>query len=150
MRTLLVALWVVLACDSTLAGTLVSRAETAHIFSLNRHEWETYATRVKHPPSWNVSLSPDQTGTAVMAFDPATGVGLSVQPFYRDDDNSPESLIFGSYYPLGTLPAFTSDLQRETEVQARDDLGSQYRVVASYGRYPFGEGVELTIQKSAP
>ena len=150
MRTLLVALWVVLACDSTLAGTLVSQAETAYIFSLNRHEWETYATRVKHPPSWNVSLSPNQTGTAVMAFDPATSVGLSVQPFYRDHDDSPESLIFGSYYPLGTLPAFTSDLQRETEEQARDDLGSQYSVVASYGRSPFGEGVELTIQKSTP
>ena len=150
MRTLLVALWVVLACDSTLAGTLVSQAETAYIFSLNRHEWETYATRVEHPPSWNVNLSPNQTGTAVMAFDPATGVGLSVQPLYRGDDNSPESLIFGSYYPLGTLPAFTSNLQRETEEQARDDLGSQYSVVASYGRYPFGEGVELTIQKSTP
>ncbi len=150
MRTLLVALWLVLACDSTLAGTLVSQTETAYIFSLNRHEWETYATRVKHPPRWNVSLSPNQTGTAVMAFDPATGVGLSIQPLYRGGDNFPESLILGSYYPLGTLPAFTSDLQRETEVQARDDLGSQYRVVASYGRYPFGEGVELTIQKSTP
>jgi hypothetical protein len=150
MRTLLVALWVVLACNSTLAGTLVSRAETAYIFSLNLHEWETYATRVKHPPSWNVSLSPNQTGTVVMAFDPATGVGLSVQPLYRGDDSSPESLIFGSYYPPGTLPAFTSGLQHDTEEQAREDLGSQYSVVASYGRHPFGEGVELTIQKSTP
>lgn len=148
MTRLLAAFWLVLVCGSSLAGTLVSKADTTYIFSLNRLEWEAYATRVTHPPDWNVSLSPHHTGTAVMAFNPATGSGMSIQPLYRDDENPPEVLIFGSYYPRGTLPVFSSDLQRQTEEQAHEDLGSQYSVVASYGSNPFGEGIKLTIKKS--
>lgn len=148
MRRMFSALCLVLVSGSSLAETLVSRTDTAYIFSLNKQGWERYATQVTHPPSWNVSLSPHDTGTSVMAFDPATGVGLSIQPMFRDEENPPELLIFGSYYPSGSLPPFTSELQRQTEEQAEEDLGSQYSVAASYGSNPFGEGIELLIKRS--
>ncbi len=147
MRRLILASWLVLVTGLASAGTLVSREDTSYIFSLNKHQWEAYATRVAHPPDWNLSLTPNDTGTAVIAFDPATGVGMSIQPLYADEENPPEVVIFGSYYPRGTLPEFTDDLQRQTEEQAEQDLGSPYRVAASYGSYPFGEGVELTVTK---
>lgn len=75
-------------------------------------EWEAYAKRMIHPNGWKVRLSTYDTGTGVMSFDPNTGIGLSVQPLYDSHDKPLTILIVGSYYPLGSLPAFTEDFKK--------------------------------------
>ena len=133
--------------NSVHAETIVNKEDADYIFSLNRAGWEAYAQRMVHPEGWKVRLSPHDTGTGVMAFDPQTGFGLSVQPFYDGNSGPPTILIVGSYYPLGSLPPFTDDFKKSLERDATKDLGPGYSVSASYTKMPPFEGIELMITK---
>jgi hypothetical protein len=79
---------------------IINREDAEYTFGLNRGEWEAYAKRMVHPDGWKVRISPYDTGTGVMSFDPKSGLGLSVQPLYSDNKGPPAVPIVGSYYPL--------------------------------------------------
>jgi hypothetical protein len=105
-----------------------------------------------HPDGWKVRLSPVDTGTGVMAFDPKTGMGLAIQPLFRDRQSPPDMLIVGSYYPAGTFPDFSDRLKRDMEAAARSDLGPAYLVSISFTRMasplPGFDVVEVTITRA--
>ena len=115
---------------------LVNKQDADRIFKLSRAEWNAEARRTVHPEGWRVRLSPLETGTGVMAFDPKTRMGLAVQPFFRDSQGSPDMLIVGNYYPTGTFSEFGDQLKREMEAAVRSDLGSAYAVSISFRRMP--------------
>ena len=111
-------------------------------------QWEAYAKRMVHPEGWRVRLSPHESGTGVMSYNPKTGVGLSIQPLYGNDTSPPGMLVVGSYFPAGTLPKFTDELKRRMEADAGRDLGPEYSVLARYSALaPSIEGIELTVMK---
>ena len=126
---------------------IINKKDADYIFSLNRTGWEAYAQKMIHPEGWKVRFGRHDTGTSVMAFDPNTSMGLSIQPLYENDDLPPTIIIVGSYYPLGSLPAFTDDFKRSLEKEAGKDLGPAYSVSASYSKMPPFEGIELMIMK---
>jgi hypothetical protein len=63
---------------------IVNKGDADRIFGLTRPQLEAEAKQMVHPGGWKVRLNPVATGTGLMAFDPKTGTGLSVQPFFRD------------------------------------------------------------------
>src|SRR3990172_769352 len=115
-------------------GRIVNKQDADRIFGLNRSQWEAEAKQMVHPDGWKVRLSPVETGTGGMAFDPKTGMGLAVQPLFRDWQSPPEMLVVGSYYPAGTFPKFNERLKRDMEAAARSDLGPAYSVSISFTR----------------
>ena len=129
--------------------TIISRQDAENIFSLSRSEWDAYAKAMVHPTGWTVALSDLDTGTSVMAYDPKSGFGLSIQPLYPEIQGPPLMLIVGSYYPPGTFTEFTEQLRGDIEEAAQTDLGEKYSVSARLERIaPFGtelELIELTI-----
>lgn len=124
---------------------VISKEDADYIFSLTRSQWEAYAQRMVHPEDWEVRFSPHDTGTSVMAYDPKTSLGLSVQPLYGKETSPPDMLIVGSYFPLGTYPRFTDELKRKIEAASKKDLGARYEVLASYTKMPPFEGVKLMV-----
>ncbi len=101
-----------------------------------------------HPEGWQLRLSPHESGTGVMSYNPKTGVGLSIQPLYGNDISPPDILMVGSYFPAGTLPKFTDELKRRMEADAIKDLGPGYSVSARYTALTSSiEGIELTVMK---
>jgi hypothetical protein len=100
-----------------------------------------------HPDGWEVRLTPSDTGTSVVAVDPHTRMGLSIQPLYDSEGTPLTMLVVGSYYPLGFLPAFTDDFKRGLEAEAAADLGPAYTVSATYAKMASSEAIELMITK---
>lgn len=133
--------------SSPTAEKIINKQDADHIFSLNRAGWEAYVKRMIHPDGWKVRLSPHDTGTGVMSFDPNSGFGLSIQPLYNGNEGPPTILIVGSYYPLGTLPDFTEEFKKSLENDAVEDLGPNYSVSASYTKMPPFEAIELTVMR---
>jgi hypothetical protein len=131
---------------------IISKRDTEGIFSLNRSEWYAHATAMVHPAGWKVALKELDTGTSVMAYDPDSGFGLSIQPLYLDKHGPPQMLIVGSYYPSGTFPEFTEQLRSDIEQAVQADLGKKYSVSVNLEKIaPFGaevELVELTITRA--
>ena len=80
---------------------------------------------------WRVRPGPGDTGTSVMAIDPKTGVGLAVQPVFRDQ-GPPTTLVVGSYYPAGTFRQFSEQTQRDMETAASSNFGPGYSVSVSF------------------
>ncbi len=131
---------------------IVNKQDADRIFGLNRAEWNTQAGQMVHPQGWTVRLNPLETGTGVVAFDPKTGTGLAVQPFFRDAEGPPEMLVVGSYYPAGTFREFSDQLKQEMEAAARSDLGPGYSVRISFSRMaspaPGFDVVEVMITRA--
>jgi len=111
---------------------IVNKQDADRIFGLNRAEWDAYAKQMVHPHGWTARLNPFETGTGVMAFDATTGLGLAIQPFFRDAEGPPEMLNVGSYYPVGTFRNFSDQLKQEMEGAASADLGAGYSVRVSF------------------
>ena len=132
--------------DIAVADTFLSKAQVERVFAMRKSEWEAYAPRVADP-KWKIRLSRSSTGLGVLAFDPVTGVGISVQPHYVDDKNPPTTLVVGSFYPLGKPPANLST-EKEVERKARRELGAKYFVAARHVELPPGwEGIELVVTR---
>ncbi len=127
---------------------IINKQDTEYIFGLNRGDWEVYAQRIIHPNGWKTQLGSHNTGTQVMSYDSNTGMGLSVQPIYDNNDSPPSILIVGSYYTLGFLPTFTEEFKKNIEEAAAQDLGPAYSVSASYTKIPPLEGLLLTVAKN--
>ena len=130
------------------ADSIIAKADVERIFGMRKADWEAYAPRIADS-KWKVRLRQMDTGTGVMAFDPSTGMGLSVQPLYVDENSPPTMLVVGSFYPLGKMPANLATSQKDIEQEAQRDLGQLYRVSARYVKMPPSwEGIELTIMRS--
>ena len=126
---------------------ILNKQDAEYIFGLNRGEWEAYAKRMIHPNGWKTQLAPHDTGTQVASFDSNTGMGLSIQPLYDNNNSPPTILIVGSYYPLGSLPTFTEDFKIDLEKQAEQDLGLAYSVRALQSNISTLDGIELWVTK---
>ena len=113
---------------------IVNKQDADRIFELNRAEWNAQAKQMVHPLGWEIRLNPLPSGTVVMAFDPKTGMGLAIQPLFRDAQGPPDMLVVGNYYPAGTFREFDDQLKREMEAAARLDLGPRYSVRISFSR----------------
>ena len=126
--------------------TIISKADADRIFGMNRPAWEVYAKHLDPPPGWTMRLLPQTTGTGFAAYDPATGMGLSVQPLYPNDNDPPDMIVVGSWYPAGRF-RFTPERVAGIERAAQRDLGPGYAVSASTTRQREIEGVELLVTR---
>lgn len=129
-----------------LQPSIVTKQDADRIFAMTRYGWERVAERSSYP-GWRISLNLHNTGTEVMASDPATGVGLSVRPYFADDQGLPQTLVIGSYYPAGFAPEATEQLQRDIQSAARKALGSAYSVSLVYTRSNRLDVIELLITR---
>jgi len=111
---------------------IVNRRDADRIFGLNRSQWEAEARRMADSQGWKVKVSALDSGTGLMALDPQSGVGLGVQPSFRDAQGQPETLVVGSYYPAGTFRRFSEQTRREMEAIASSDLGPAYSLSVSF------------------
>lgn len=125
---------------------IISKADADRMFGMTRPAWEAYAKQMDPPPGWTMRLLPQPTGTGFAAYDPATGMGLSVQPLYRNDNDPPDMIVVGSWYPAGRF-RFTPERVAEIERAARRDLGPGYAVSASTPQQGGIEGVELLVTR---
>jgi hypothetical protein len=128
--------------------TSVSKTDADRIFSMARSEWEAYAKGLFHPEGWKVRLDPSDEGTSVFAHDPATGVALTIRPYYDNFIDPPEVLFIVRHYPLGKGPKFTAEFKRDLEYKAKNDLGLEYSVSVAYTKSPPFEEIELIIKKT--
>jgi hypothetical protein len=131
---------------------IVSKQDADRIFGLTRSQWEAEARRMVDSLTWKRLPGPGDEGTGVMATDPRTGVGLAVRPSFRDGQNRPETLVVGSYYPVGTFRRFNDQTRREMEAATGSDLGPGYSVTVSFSSTPSPppgfDVVELVITRS--
>jgi hypothetical protein len=126
--------------------TIISKKDADHVFSLTRPEWEKQSKGF-FAPGWTVRSAKHETGSQIMGFDPSTGIGLSVQPFFQDDNNRPDLVIVGNYFPIGTLPPMTDELKKDMEVATQKDLGLTYSVRLNYTKMEKIEAIELILTK---
>jgi hypothetical protein len=131
---------------------IVSKQDADRIFGLNRSQWEAEARRMVDSRTWKVWPGPGDQGTGVMATDPKTGVGLAVRPSFRDAQGPPETLVVGSYYPVGTFRRFSDQTRRDMEAVAGSDLGPAYALTVSFSSMgspaPGFDVVEVIISRT--
>lgn len=135
-----------LATWSSAQETIISKKDADYVFSLTKLQWERDSKKF-FAPGWIVKSAQYDTGTGVMGLDPSTGFGLSIQPLYVDDKSMPAVVIVGNYFPIGTLPPITDELQRNMESDARKDLGPDYTVKLKYQRQDKLDVIELSLTK---
>src|SRR5437867_315469 len=58
---------------------IVNKQDADRIFTFNKAQWNAYAEQIGYPQDWKIRLNRLDTGTGVMAYDPKTGVWLSIQ-----------------------------------------------------------------------
>ena len=131
----------------TQSKIILNKADADRIFSMARTMWESYAEGLVYPEGWKVRRDPSDNGSSVAGRHPATGIELTIRPYYDNAIDPPEVLFLGSRYPLGKAPKFTADLKGDLEYEAKKDLGPEYSVSAAYTKSPPFEEIELTIKK---
>lgn len=135
-------------------GQILSKADTDSIFSLTMLGWETYAGRIGLPISWDIRTRKMDTGMVLAAHDPATDVGLSVQPLYLDASSPPDSLVIGNYYPKSYAGAFNEDTVAQLKAKAQRDLGDAYEVFVRFEEQAALDSthcvVEFIVRKRSP
>jgi hypothetical protein len=124
---------------------ILSNINIYEILNLNLKEWKIYAQAMVHPEGWKAQLLPQDSGIVVMFFDSNSSMGLSVRPFYQDDNSRPATLVVGSYYPIGTLPEFTETFRKDLEREGAADLGPEYSVSATHAALQKIEVIKLII-----
>ena len=110
---------------------LLSKADVDRVFSFNKKQWSEAAGQMMSP-IWNVRVHEHDSGAEIIGFDPDSGIGLSVMPFFRDDSRPPDMVIVGNYFPFGTLPPMTDVLKREMEIVASKEIGAAYSLTVKY------------------
>lgn len=109
---------------------LLSKEDIGRVFALTKREWNAAALTFI-APGWDVRFAKHGTGLHVIAFDPGTGFGLSLQPLYEKDTGQPRMLIIGNYFPSGQLPPMTLELKNDMEAAASNTLAPVYKVKAN-------------------
>ena len=126
----------------------ISKDDTDLIFSLDKEGWEKYAEEFEHPGS-EVRLASLDTGTLIMAYDHSSGVALAIQPLYKTDQDLPQMLIVGNYFPLDTTSIFDDGLKEEIKSSASKDLGTKYSVTVKISKTERWQKVQVYISKKA-
>lgn len=127
--------------------TIISKKDADYVFSLTRPEWEKQSRKF-FAPGWIVRSAKHETGSQIIGFDPSTGIGLSIQPFYQNDHNPPDMVVVGNYFPIGTLPPMTDELKKDMEIAAQRDLGPKYSVRLNSTKMEKLEAIELILRKN--
>jgi hypothetical protein len=127
---------------------IVHKLDTDHIFDLNRNQWDVHTQTMVHLDEWEVQLAPKDTGTIVRFIDRKMQMGLTIQPYYPNENSPPEKLVVGSYFRKGTLPAFTERFKKNLESQAAAELGPDYSVTATYNTVQSLEIIQLIVTKN--
>ena len=124
---------------------ILSDIDIHKIWNLTLNEWAVYVQDIDPPEGWKTQLFPKDTGAVVMFFDSNSSMGLSLRPYYRDNNSPPVRLTVGSYYPIGTFPKFTEELKKNLESDEAANLGSGYSVTATYNPLQLIEVIKLDI-----
>jgi hypothetical protein len=135
-----------LQCRVEAQETIISKTDADHVFGLTRPEWER-ESKTFIAPGWTVRSAKHETGSQIIGLDPSTGIGLSIQPLYKDDHNPPDLVIVGNYFPIGTLPPMTETLKKDMEVAAQKDLSLTYSVRLNYTKMENIEAIELILTR---
>lgn len=114
-----------------LQETLISRTDADFVFSLTKPEWEKNIKRF-FAPGWDFRVMKFETGSMAFGFNPATGVGLSIKPFYQNDSDPPDGVTVSNYFPVGVLQPMTDEMKKDMEAAAQKDLGPTYSVHLIY------------------
>jgi len=110
---------------------ILSKTDADYVFSRTRQQWERDSNAF-FGPGRVVTTKRFDTGTLAMVVDQATGVGVSVQPFYRNDFAPPELVMITNFFPIGFLPPMTEELKKDMEAAAQKDLAPTYSVRMRY------------------
>jgi hypothetical protein len=131
---------------ATAQERIIGKPDANMIFAFTRAEWERHVRQVAPPEDWTLRLRPHDTGTALARFNRSTGIGASVQPLFKDDQEPPGMIVVGSYYPLGFM-RITDEVIKKIEQATRLDLGPAYSVSANHAKMPDTniEGIELIV-----
>ena len=123
---------------------LLDKAEVDRAFSYNKVQWSE-AAGLMAAPDWTLRTYDHETGLQVVAFNPSTGCGISIQPFFRDDKRPPDMVIIGSYLPIGMMPPITEELKAQIKAQAQDEIGPAYSLILNYQTAENMDMVEFEI-----
>ena len=110
---------------------ILSKKDADFIFSRTKPEWERDSAKF-FATGWHIKEFPSDQGTAILATDPARGIGVMVQPFYRNDHDPPDAVIVRNLFPVGILLPMTDELKKEMQATAQKDLGPLYTVHLIY------------------
>jgi hypothetical protein len=127
--------------------TIISKSDADYIFTLKKAQWEEYIKQAIHPMGWKVKIHSLDTGSVMGAFDPKTGLGLTVQPLFRNNYSLPEMIIVGSWYPKGMV-SITDELKCGIENESKKDLGPEYHISLNHKKEPEWDIIEILITKS--
>jgi hypothetical protein len=114
-----------------LQETLVSKKDADFVFSLIKSEWEKKIESF-FAPGWDFRVTKFETGSMAFGFNPVSGVGLSIKPFYQNDSDPPDNVTVSNYFPVGALPPRTDEMKKDMEAAAQKDLGPTYSVHLIY------------------
>lgn len=126
---------------------MVGKKEVDFLFALKMSEWQKGAKKF-FACDWNITSGEHETGNRVIGFHPSTGLGVSVQPMYSNDDDPPFMIIVGNYIPLGGLPPITGDAIKDINASMRHNLGSAYNVRCSYRTFEGMGLLEIVLTQS--
>jgi hypothetical protein len=129
---------------------VISKPEVDEIFSLTRDAWEARVKTYVAPEGWVLRPMATSGATGIAAFDRTTGLGLSTQPLFVDDEPKarPTTLIVSSWFPLGSpLAVSLSKAMRDIERNTKADLGDGYDVSTRLADRLNWRAVEITITK---
>ena len=150
LTLIVLAFFIGCAATSQAQERIVSKSDADEIFALDKAGWETRVRKYVHPQGWTIRLKPLPTGTGLMSFDRATGMGLSIQPLFEEGTNgSPIALIVTSSFMLGSPITPRSDSAEGIEHEAKADLGRAYNVKVRIFDSSTFRHVELFITREA-
>ena len=92
----------------------ISKQEVDQIFALTKGQWNERAIRIREQPGR--ILHEGDSGNTVGSFDPKTGMGLSVQPMFRDDTGPPRCADNRELLPSGNTPRLRRGPEKEVRV----------------------------------
>ena len=128
---------------------IISKQEVDHLFSLTKPQWQTESVKfVALVAPGSVGKTAEYTsGNLLAAYDPSTGIGRFIQPLYPNEKEPPFLVIVGFYYPPGSLPPMTAELQKDIEMQVQTELGGDYSVQLRYSKTEDHESIELQLKQ---
>jgi hypothetical protein len=83
---------------------------------------------------WIVEFNDEPSGRQVIAFDPSSRIGLSIQPYFRDEKSPPERVRIQNYYPAGTLGSLSEEVRESMQAITEEGLGGAYHVSLTSGK----------------
>jgi hypothetical protein len=126
---------------------IVSKKDVDFLFGLNASGWQQEAKKFFRC-DWSTKVGEGEMSNRIMGFQPSTGMSVSLQPMYSNDDDPPFMIIVASYIPLAGLPPISDEMMQEIRRSLRHNLGAAYDVRCRY-RPAAGMGLlEIVLTQS--